>query len=197
MSLKQQTTSLRSLPALGFSEGIVGLKKNEVKEVEITFSDEVKEEFRGKKAVYHLTLKEIKKKELPQLDDEFAKDVGEENLTSLKDKIEENLKKRDENKVKARMEDDAVALLIEASKIELPPLMVDRELDRALPRKEYSDLGDEEYAQKRSDSTEAAFTNSSLVMSASSRTSWRRAAEMRPTSFIPNSAAKIRATLRG
>jgi len=142
--------------AVGLSEGIVGLKKGDVKEVAVTFSEGVKQEFRGKKALYRLTLKEIRRKELPALDDEFAKDVGEENLEALRARADESLKRRDETERGLRMEEEAISKLMEMATIEIPPLMIEKELDRMLPRREYSDLSDEEYAKLRSDSSELA-----------------------------------------
>jgi trigger factor len=154
---KDQAIEVGNTPfAVGLSEGIVGLKKGDAKEVAVTFSEGVKEEFRGKKALYSLTLKEIRKKDLPALDDEFAKDVGEENLEALRAKADESLKRRDEAERQLRMEEEAISKLMEVATIEIPPLMIEKELDRMLPRREYSDLSDEEYAKLRSDSTELA-----------------------------------------
>ena len=78
-----------------FEDAIIGLKKGEVKKFDVSYPEDFQlHEAAGKKVNFELRLKDILERILPNLDDEFAKDLGEENLESLKKKIREDLEKR-------------------------------------------------------------------------------------------------------
>ncbi len=118
----------------GFEEQIVGKKIGEEFDVNVKFPEEYhSEELRGKDAVFKLTLKGIKVKELPTLDDEFAKDVSEfDTLDALKEDIKAKLTKEAENKTKAEIENRALEAAVEGAEIDLPECMVDNQVEKML-----------------------------------------------------------------
>ena len=86
----------------GFAEGLVGAKVPSVRDVPVTFPEDYSaKDLAGKAAVFKMTLKELKTRELPKLDDEFAKDVGEESLEGLRTKIGDGFKERAEREAEA------------------------------------------------------------------------------------------------
>lgn len=118
----------------GFEEQIVGKKIGEEFDVNVKFPEEYHaEELKGKDAVFKVTLKGIKVKELPTLDDEFAKDVSEfDTLDALKEDIKAKLTKEAENKTKAEIENRALEAAVEGAEIDLPECMVDNQVEKML-----------------------------------------------------------------
>ena len=118
----------------GFEEQIVGKKIGEEFDVNVKFPEEYhSEELKGKDAVFKVTLKGIKVKELPTLDDEFAKDVSEfDTLDALKEDIKAKLTKEAENKTKAEIENRALEAAVEGAEIDLPECMVDNQVKKML-----------------------------------------------------------------
>lgn len=118
----------------GFEEQIVGKKIGEEFDVNVKFPEEYhSEELKGKDAVFKVTLKGIKVKELPTLDDEFAKDVSEfDTLDALKEDIKAKLTKEAENKTKAEIENRALEAAVEGAEIDLPECMVDNQVEKML-----------------------------------------------------------------
>lgn len=117
-----------------FEEQIVGKKIGEEFDVNVKFPEEYhSEELKGKDAVFKVTLKGIKVKELPTLDDEFAKDVSEfDTLDALKEDIKAKLTKEAENKTKAEIENRALEAAVEGAEIDLPECMVDNQVEKML-----------------------------------------------------------------
>lgn len=118
----------------GFEEQIVGKKIGEEFDVNVKFPEEYhSEELKGKDAVFKVTLKGIKVKELPTLDDEFTKDVSEfDTLDALKEDIKAKLTKEAENKTKAEIENRALEAAVEGAEIDLPECMVDNQVEKML-----------------------------------------------------------------
>ncbi|MED1204831.1 trigger factor [Heyndrickxia acidicola] len=119
----------------GFEEQLVGLAAGEEKDVEVAFPEEYHAaELAGKPAVFKVKIHEIKTKELPALDDEFAKDVDEEveTLDQLKEKLEKNLKESKEHQAKHATEDAIVEKAAENAEIDIPEAMIDTELNRMM-----------------------------------------------------------------
>lgn len=118
----------------GFEEQIVGKKIGEEFDVNVKFPEEYhSKELKGKDAVFKVTLKGIKVKELPTLDDEFAKDVSEfDTLDALKEDIKAKLTKEAENKTKAEIENRALEAAVEGAEIDLPECMVDNQVEKML-----------------------------------------------------------------
>ena len=118
----------------GFEDQIVGMKLEEVKDITVTFpEDYFSKELAGKPAVFKVKLHEIKKKELPKIDDEFAKDVSEfETLAELKNSIKERMQKANEEKAKYEMEDAALKAVSDNVEIDIPSGMIDAEIDNMM-----------------------------------------------------------------
>ncbi|QJC89586.1 trigger factor [Bacillus inaquosorum] len=119
----------------GFEDQLVGLETGAEKDVEVTFPEEYHaEELAGKPAVFKVKIHEIKAKELPELDDEFAKDIDEEveTLAELTEKTKKRLEEAKENEADAKLREELVLKASENAEIDVPQAMVDTELDRML-----------------------------------------------------------------
>ena len=115
----------------GFEEQIIGMKVDEEKNIKVKFPEEYfSEELKGKDATFKVKLHEIKKKELPELNDEFAKDTSEfDTLEELKNSIKEKLENENANKAKYEMEDNAIKAVTESAEVEIPSGMIETEID--------------------------------------------------------------------
>ena len=118
----------------GFEEQIIGKKAGEEFEVNVTFPEEYPaEELAGKPVVFEVKLHEVKVKELPELNDEFAQDTTEfESLAELKADVKAKLEKDAEEEAKRQMRDAAVAKVAEGVEVEIPNSMVEAQMDRML-----------------------------------------------------------------
>ncbi|MEH7074842.1 trigger factor [Neobacillus drentensis] len=119
----------------GFEEQLVGLAAGESKDVEVTFPEEYHAaELAGKPAVFKVTVHEIKGKELPELDDEFAKDVDDEveTLDALKEKIKTRLENSKQHEAEHHLRDTVVEKAAENAVVEVPEVMVNSEVNRML-----------------------------------------------------------------
>ncbi|KSU63897.1 trigger factor [[Bacillus] enclensis] len=119
----------------GFEEQLVGAAAGEEKEVEVTFPEEYHAaELAGKAATFKVKLHEIKTKELPALDDEFAKDADEEveTLAELKEKIEKRLQESKKNEAETAVREALVEKASENAEVEIPEVMVNSEVDRMM-----------------------------------------------------------------
>lgn len=115
----------------GFEDQVIGMKLEEEKDITVTFpEDYFSKELAGKPAVFKVKLHEIKKKELPKMDDEFAKDVSEfDTLEELKKDIKDKMQKENEEKAKYETEDLAIKTVCDNVKIEIPSGMIETEID--------------------------------------------------------------------
>ena len=115
----------------GFEEQIIGMKIDEEKDINVKFPEEYfSEELKGKDAIFKIKLHEIKKKEMPTLDDEFAKDVSEfDTLKELKASIKEKIEEENKNKAKYETEDAAVKAVCDNVEIDIPSGMIETETD--------------------------------------------------------------------
>ncbi len=135
----------------GFEEQLVGMEIDGEKEIKVTFPEEYfSKDLAGKDATFKVKLHEIKKKELPELDDEFAKDVSEfDTLDELKKSIKEKLTKNNEQREKYETEDAAIKAVCEDSKLDIPSGMIELETDNMLKdfeqRLAYQGLNLEQY----------------------------------------------------
>lgn len=119
----------------GFEEQLVGLEAGAEKDVEVTFPEEYHaEDLAGKPAVFKVKIHEIKAKELPALDDEFAKDVDEEveTLAELTEKTKKRLEEAKENEAEGKLREELVEKASENAEVDIPQAMVDTELDRMM-----------------------------------------------------------------
>lgn len=118
----------------GFEEQLIGLKPGGEKEVKVTFPEDYHaEELAGKEAVFRVKLHEIKRLELPELDDEFAQDVSElDTLDELKKDIEKKLKEQKAKEEENYKRNSLVEKASEQAEIDLPDVMVEHEIDHML-----------------------------------------------------------------
>ncbi len=137
----------------GFEDQVIGMKIDEEKDVKVKFPEEYfSKELAGKDAVFKVKVHEIKKKELPELDDEFAKDVSEfDTLKELKADIKAKQEKQNEEKAKYETQDAVIKALCEKTKVDIPSGMVEMEIDNMLKefeqRLSYQGLKLEQYFQ--------------------------------------------------
>jgi trigger factor len=120
----------------GFEEQLVGKKAGEDVEVTVTFPEDYQaEDLAGKEAVFQVKVHEVKAKELPELDDEFAKDVDDsvETLAELKEKYRKELAEAKEASAEEAKDEEAIRLAVENAEIvELPHVMVHDEVHRSM-----------------------------------------------------------------
>lgn len=146
----------------GFEDQVIGMKIDEEKDINVKFPDEYfSKDLAGKDATFKVKVHEIKKKELPELDDEFAKDVSEfDTLKELKDSIKERLEKDNEQKAKYEKEDAIMKVITEGMKVDIPAGMIEAEVDNMVKdmeqRMSYQGLKLEQYL-KMLNKTEAEF----------------------------------------
>ncbi|HHY93020.1 MAG TPA: trigger factor [Firmicutes bacterium] len=112
----------------GLSQGLEGVHKGETREVKVNLPADFRAaEVAGKEAVFSVTVKEVHKKKLAPLDDEFAKDVSEFNtLAELKDNIRQRMVELAERRVREDMENQAVRAAVAAAEVEVPDILVKR-----------------------------------------------------------------------
>ena len=137
----------------GFEDQIVGMKIDEEKDINVKFPDEYfSKNLAGKDATFKVKLHEIKVKELPELDDEFAKDVSEfDTLDELKKSIKDKKEKENEQKQKYETEDAVIKAVCENMKVDIPSGMIELEVENMLKdietRLSYQGLKLEQYLQ--------------------------------------------------
>ena len=137
----------------GFEDQVVGMKIGEEKEINVTFPKEYfSKNLAGKPATFKVKLNELKKKELPKLDDEFAKDVSEFNtLKELKDSIKDKLEEENANKAKYETEEAAIKAVCDSTEIDIPSGMIETETDNMIrdieQRLQYQGLNFAQYLQ--------------------------------------------------
>ena len=115
----------------GFVEGIVGMALEEEKNVEVTFPEDYpQEELAGKPSTFAITLKELKEKELPEIDDDFAEEVSEfETLEALRKSLEERFEKEAADATDSNIEQALLDELVKYIEAEIPDTLVKREVD--------------------------------------------------------------------
>ena len=137
----------------GFEDQIVGMKIDEEKDINVKFPDEYfSKDLAGKDATFKVKLHEIKKKELPKLDDEFAKDVSEfDTLKELKEDIKNKQQKQNDDRAKYETQDAVIKAVCENVKVDIPSGMVETEVENMLKdieqRLSYQGLKLEQYLQ--------------------------------------------------
>ncbi|MGI6257055.1 MAG: trigger factor [Anaerovoracaceae bacterium] len=118
----------------GFEDQLIGAETGGDVEVKVTFPEEYhSESLAGKEAVFKCHVIEIKEEELPELDDEFAKDVSEfDTLEELKKDTADNLRKSKEAQVENKMKDNVLEKVYNANEIDIPDVMVDDEINNMM-----------------------------------------------------------------
>ena len=136
-----------------FEEQLVGAKAGDKVEVNVTFPESYgKEELNGKPAKFEVEVKEVKAKELPVLDDEFAKEVSEfETLEALKEDTTKKLEEANTARAEREYEEAILRSVVENAKMDIPAVMVEQEIDRMVQnlaqRLQYQGLTLEQYFQ--------------------------------------------------
>lgn len=115
----------------GFEDQLIGLKKGEETDVNVSFPENYfSKELAGKPATFKVKVNEIKTKEYPKMDDEFAKDVSEfDTLKELKADTKAHLEEENARRAKYEMEEDAIEEVTHSAKIDIPAKMLDAEID--------------------------------------------------------------------
>ena len=118
----------------GFEEQLIGANKDDDVEVKVTFPEEYHaEELAGKDAIFKCKVHEIKEKEVPEIDDDFVKDVSEfDTLDELKASKKEELQKAAEARAVDQMKNSLIEKIFDANDIEVPDVMVEEEIDSSL-----------------------------------------------------------------
>ena len=128
------------IPLPGFAEHLVGMATGGVKEFALTYPDDYKlKELAGRDTKFKVKLIEVKEKHLPELDDDFAKSLGQgmENLEALRNFVAANLRKAAEEAAKRDYERKLVEEVVGLSKVDFPPVLVDREIDSLLKERDF------------------------------------------------------------
>lgn len=136
-----------------FEEQLIGANIGEEKEINVTFPEEYHaKELAGQPAMFKVTVKEIKVKELPEIDDEFAQEVSEfETLKDYKKDIKKQIKERKEKQALTEKEDAVIEKIIENAKMDIPQAMIDTQVrqmvDEFAGRLQQQGLSMEQYMQ--------------------------------------------------
>jgi trigger factor len=118
----------------GMVEGIVGMKPDEAKDIAVTFpADYPREDLAGQSAIFSITLKELKEKELPELDDDFAEEVSEfETLSELRESLEKQFKEQADKETKDSIHSAIAKALLDLCSVDLPETMIREEVNMLL-----------------------------------------------------------------
>ena len=137
----------------GFEAQLVGHSAGESFDIEVTFPEDYhSESLKGQKAKFAVTVHAVKLRELPALDDEFAKDVSEfDSLDAYKDSLRKKLEEDTAHRAEHAFEDKAVEAVVAGASVEIPAVMVEHEVDRMVEdyanRMRYQGLEIEQYLQ--------------------------------------------------
>ena len=137
----------------GFEEQLIGAEIGKEMEVNVTFPEDYHaDDLKGKAALFKCTVKEIKEKELPEIDDEFASEVSEfDTLAEYKEDVKKNLEERKEKEAKDAKEEAAIDAVIEAAKMDIPDAMIETQqmqmVDEFAQRMAMQGLSMEQYFQ--------------------------------------------------
>jgi trigger factor len=113
----------------GFEEQIVGMSCGDEGKIQVTFPETYgKHKLAGKEVTFEVRIKDIKQKELPELDDNFAKQFGVDTLDQLRGKLAEAFEQQEKSKIEAEVKDNLVRLLIEKNDLEVPETLVEKQL---------------------------------------------------------------------
>jgi trigger factor len=116
----------------GFEDQLIGAVQDEEREIKVTFPEHYrKQDIAGKEATFKVVVKQIKEKQLPELDDEFVKEVSEfETLAEMKADLKEKLLKNAEDQSRAKLEEVLIEKVSATAAVEPPKILVDRQIDR-------------------------------------------------------------------
>ena len=123
----------------GFEEQLIGMNIGEDRDINVKFPEEYHaENLKGKDAVFAIKLHGIKKKELPEVNDEFIKDaVGAESVEAYKTEVRERLEKQNADRAERELEDEIVKKITETAEVEIPDALVEGQIDRMVQEMSY------------------------------------------------------------
>ena len=123
----------------GFEDQIIGMNKGDEKDINVKFPEEYHaENLKGKDAVFAIKLHEIKKKELPEVTDDFIKDaVGAESVDAYKKEVKERLEKQNADRAERELEDEIIKKVSENATVEIPDALIENQIDRMVQEMEY------------------------------------------------------------
>ncbi len=123
----------------GFEDQVIGMKLGEDRDINVKFPEEYHaENLKGKDAVFAIKLHEIKKKELPEINDEFIKEaIGAESVDAYKAETKERLEKQNADRAERELEDEIIKKVTETSDIEIPDALIENQIDRMVQEMEY------------------------------------------------------------
>ncbi len=123
----------------GFEEQIVGMNIGDEKDINVKFPDDYHaENLKGKDAVFAIKLHEIKKKELPEINDEFVKDaVGAESVDAYRAEVKERLGKQNADRAERELEDEMVKKITDGAEIDIPDAMIEHQIDHMVEEMSY------------------------------------------------------------
>ena len=123
----------------GFEESVVGMKIGEVRDINVTFPEDYQaENLKGQKAVFTVTLHSIQGKQLPALDDEFAKKMGSDSLEAYRAKVRERLEKNAASRALNETENSIIEEIAKGASAEIPDAMIERQEVASMQRMEYN-----------------------------------------------------------
>jgi trigger factor len=112
----------------GFEDKLVGMKKDDVKEFELQFPAEYKEDLAGKMASFKVTMDLVQKVEKPEMNDEFAQSLGLKDLEELKSNIRKNMEHEEEHHAEHELEHELIDQIVAELKADMPDILVDAEI---------------------------------------------------------------------
>ena len=117
----------------GFEDQLIGLSVGDEKDLDITFPEDYVKDLAGKAVVFHVKVKEVKESQIPEVDDEFAKDVSEfETLADFKKDLGEKLKQRREAQAESAFESAVLEQLIDNLEAEIPDGLAETQLEMCI-----------------------------------------------------------------
>ncbi|MBT3318571.1 MAG: trigger factor [Clostridia bacterium] len=124
----------------GFEEQVIGLDIGKERDITVSFPKEYQaEHLAGKEAVFHIKLHEVKEKEMPEVDDEFAQDVSEfDTLEEYKADILKNITEAAQKQADQETKTNVIKAVTETAKIDLPEVMIENQIDNQIQQMEYS-----------------------------------------------------------
>jgi trigger factor len=150
-----QVVSGQPLPVPGFAEELIGLEIGGEKEFNLRLPEDYsKSELAGKEASFKVKINEIKQQSLPKLDSEFAKLISPEfkTMAALRKQLAKNLRLQAEQRTREAFEDKVIDAVVDMSKVEFPPVLVEAEMEHLMEQQarwlEGSGLGVEEYLSR-------------------------------------------------
>lgn len=146
-----------------FQKGLVGMKAGDSKSIEVAYPADYKNaEVAGKKVVYDVKVHEVKKKNVPELTDEIAKDFQAESAADLRAKVQKSLEDEMANEHKQQTQEEVLLAFVESNPIDVPPSLVQRQLEyilgdvlNLLRKQKFGDTLIQEYVQKHRKDFEA------------------------------------------